>query len=100
MKTARRSRPARLLRTAGTRAIAAVLLGAAGSPASAGLKRSQGGPRPVGPRARFVRDRTAAIQLGNALFWDMQLAPLGDDPGPTLRLEWQRAPSISPRRLM
>lgn len=35
MKTARRSRPARVLRAAGTRAIAAVLLGAAGSPASA-----------------------------------------------------------------
>ena len=75
MKTARRSRPARLLRTAGT-AIAAVLLGAAGSPASAGLKRSEGGPRPVAPnRARFVRDRTAAMQLGNALFWATTMSP-------------------------
>jgi cytochrome c peroxidase len=72
MHTAVSSRHARLLRGARPLVIAAALLGA-GPAAAENVKTLKGFPVPLPPNlGTFVRDRTAAIQLGKALFWDTQ----------------------------
>ena len=78
MNTATRSRRTRLLHGA-RRVVAAAALFAAAGPASAdSLQTLKGVPVPLPPNlGTFVKDRTAAIQLGKALFWDAQTGGTG-----------------------
>ena len=78
MNTAFRSRRTRLLRGARPVVAAAALLAAAGPASADGLQTLKGVPVPLPPNlGTFVKDRTAAIQLGKALFWDAQTGGTG-----------------------
>ncbi len=78
MNTATRSRRTRLLRGARPVVAVAALLAAAGPTSADSLKTLKGVPVPLPPNlGTFVKDRTAAIQLGKALFWDAQTGGTG-----------------------